>query len=379
MPISWYVDPAHFERERTAIFGQEWLFATSSSRLIKPGDYVTISIMGYEVVVIKQNDGSIKAFRNVCRHRASQLLSGSGTCKGNCITCPYHAWTFEIDGSLRKAPKFDDLEDFCRNDYPLYSVTLRESDGLIFFNMGNDMMSLDNRRVERLHQVLSEYPLNQYSYHSSKTFEISCNWKTWIENYQECYHCRTLHPLLHRNYDLNKYELVNADGISHHKCPRKSIPVESTRPGDVELQARDGFWVFIWPNLALGLYDTYYDTLEAIPINPDKTKLVMTVYGRNNLSKEELNCNIEAVSFQTYYEDIAGCELVHKGLVATQDINRPVGPLHPDRESGVIYFDSLVRVAIENSCHSNGPLESKRSPQDAPASAGPPKTGIKVE
>lgn len=347
LPVSWYIDPSHFEKEKTSIFGQEWLFVTSCCRLIKPGDYVTLSIMGYEVVVIKQQDGSLKGFLNVCRHRGSILLSGSGTCKGNCITCPYHAWTFNIDGTLRKAPKFDDIENFCKHDYSLYPVALKVIHGLIFINLihdGGSMKVLDNSKFDRLHNILEEYPIDQYEYHSTKTFEIACNWKTWIENYQECYHCRTLHPLLNRNLNLEKYTLTNADGISHHKCELKST--DSNKVGDVELQAREPVWIFMYPNLALGLYETYYDTLVAIPVGPDKTKLVMNIYSRKDLPKEEILQNIEAVSFQTYYEDIGACELVHKGLLARQDRENPVGPLHPERESGVIYFDNLVRQSM---------------------------------
>lgn len=345
LPAAWYVDPDHFNKERIAIFGREWLFAAPVSRFGKPGDYVTVSIMGYEIVLIKQNDGSIKAFRNVCRHRASQLLTGSGTCKGNCITCPYHSWTFEIDGKLRKAPKFDEIENFCKDDYSLYPVTLKEADGLLFVNLNPS--SSEDPRFATLHQVLSGYPLDRYSYHSVKTFDLACNWKTWVENYQECYHCRTIHPLLNRNFDLNKYRVVNANKVCHHMCPRKDVDPEKARPGDAELQCRDGFWIFMYPNLAIGLYETYYDTMEIVPMGPDKTRLVVTFYGRKDVNPDELRCNIEAVSFQTYYEDIQACESVHKGLVATQDLNKPVGPLHPIREDAVIYFDSLVRTSME--------------------------------
>lgn len=340
LPVSWYLDNAHFEQERTLIFGKEWLFAAPSSELKNSGDYVTVNIMNYKVIIIRQTDSTLKAFLNVCRHRSSQLLTGKGSCKGDCITCPYHAWTYELDGSLRKAPQFHDIEDFHKEDYSLYSVAVKESDGLVFINMSGTLNNeVDDKRFHALHEILMNYPFHKYTYHSSKTFTVECNWKTWVENYQECYHCRTLHPLFHKNYDLDNYKVRNGLGFSHHTCPRKQT--------SEVLGSKEGEWVYVWPNLALALYEHYYDTVEILPISPTQTQLVVTFYGQCNYSSDQLSKIIDAVSFQTFSEDIESCKRVQEGLLALRNVKEcKASFLHPERESGVVYFDSLVQNAM---------------------------------
>lgn len=344
LPVSWYTDSDQFDREKK-IFGQEWLYVCPSSQLTQTGNYVTCSLMDYEIVVIRQASGSAKGFWNTCRHRGSQLLSGSGTCKSECIVCPYHGWTYELSGELRKAPRFTDMEDFCKTDYTLAEIFVYESSGLIFINLNSP--KIPDNRFDRLAQILSGYPLDQYAYRSQKSYEIACNWKTYIENYQECYHCRTLHPLFNRNYQLDQYQVSNSDKVSHHTCPPKGEAADA-ESCDTELRSKDGEWIYCWPNLALALYEHYYDTLEIIPISPDKTKLVITFYGRNDISTEELDRLIGTVSFSTFEEDIEACERVAKGLksLRMRQESQVVGPLHPVAESGVIYFDSLIRNAL---------------------------------
>lgn len=337
LPISWYLNNDIFALEQKQIFEKEWLFACSSSQVQDAGNYITLDIMKRSIIIIRQPDKKVKAFYNVCRHRNSQLLTGSGTCKGDCITCPYHSWTFELSGELRKAPYCQDIEDFHRDDYSLIEVAIEEMFGLIFVNLGKN---LPPQRYELL-KLLESYNFNNFIYHSSKTFNIKCNWKTFLENYQECYHCRTLHPLFNKNYDLDKYMVYNGDHFSHHTCPRKQV--------SDELGSKAGEWLYIWPSLALALYESYYDTLEVIPITPTETELRVTFYGRRDLPKEILDHNINDVSFQTFEEDIAASEKVQCGLLTAIHVKDwKSGPLNPKKETGVIYFDSLVRKALEN-------------------------------
>lgn len=338
LPVSYYLNENHFKVERKLIFEKEWLFACSSSQVKDVGNYITVNILNCSIIIIRQVDKTVKAFFNVCRHRNSQLLTGSGTCKSNCITCPYHSWCFEISGELRKAPHFEDIEDFCKSDYSLKEVAVDEIDGLIFicFNTTPPI-----RKFELISLLRNSYNFHNFSYHSSKIYNVKCNWKTFLENYQECYHCRTLHPLFNKNYDLDKYKVYNGDRFSHHTCPRKQV--------SDELGSKDGEWVYVWPNLALALYESYYDTLEVIPISPTETELRVTFYGRNDIPKELLDRNIKDVSFQTFQEDIEASERVQQGLLTAVNIGSwQSGPLNTKKEQGVIYFDSLVRKALTN-------------------------------
>jgi len=345
LPSSWYYDETHYENERSKIFGREWIYITSTSRLVKPGDYSTLNIVGYKVMVIKQEDGSIKAFLNACRHRASPLLLEShGTCKGQCITCPYHAWTYNLDGNLRKAPEFEMLPDFSekKTDLSLVPVQIHESCGLIFFNLSKNI--IDNKRqFDELIEIMNGYPTQNYVYHSTKTFEIACNWKVFIENYQECYHCKILHPLFDKNYALKKYKVTNAFRLSHHTCELKHTS------NNEKLGSKEGEWIWVWPNLTLALYEKYYDTVQIIPVNSKKTKLIVTFYGRQDLSNKDLDIIINEVSFQTFSEDIIVCERVQESLESGL-INVDGGPLHPIQESGVIYFDELIRQSMSSPC-----------------------------
>ena len=333
LPASYYTMDQQIEQEKQKIFGTSWLFVTSSSRLPNPGDFFSIDLLGKKILLVRQDDGDIIAFLNACRHRGAPLvLETEGTMKAKCITCPYHSWSYNFDGSLRKAPSFVDIE---KEKYSLVKLRLHEICGLLFVNLSNNSKDPD---FGSLHEVISQYPFSSYHYFSTKTFEVACNWKVFLEGFQECYHCSGLHPLFARNYDLSKYTVHNRDMFSHHTCPIKR--------SSEELGTRDGEWLWIWPNLCLALYEKYYDTLQVIPVSPNKTKLVVSFYGRNDLTKEQLESCISDVSFQTFREDIAMCEGVQSNLESGM-VNVDGGPLHPEREAGVIFFDSLVRKAME--------------------------------
>lgn len=332
LPASWYTSNLWFHQEKERIFRNSWLFVTSASRLTKPGDFFSTDLLGKKILLVRQIDGGITAFINACRHRGAPLiLETEGTIKANCITCPYHAWTYNCDGSLRKAPSFADME---KEKYSLVKLRLHEICGLLFVNLGKS----EEEDWSSLREVLTRYPFNDYHYFSTKTFEVACNWKVFCENYEECMHCSNLHPLFARNYELNKYTVHNRDLFSHHTCPIKRT--------SEELGTRDGEWLWIWPNLCLALYEKYYDTLQVIPISLNRTRLIVSFYGRANLSNEELENCIADVSFQTFYEDIAMCEGVQSNLESGM-INVEGGTLHPEREAGVIFFDRLIREAME--------------------------------
>lgn len=342
---TWYTSIEQFDREKEKIFGNNWLFVTSASRLPNPGDFFSIDLLGKKILLVRQVGGEIIAFLNACRHRGAPLvLETEGTMKSNCITCPYHSWVYNVDGSLRKAPSFSDIE---KEKYSLVKMRLHEIYGLIFVNLGNGG---DEIFSDSLQEVLTKYPFNDYHYFSTKTFEVACNWKVFLEGFQECYHCYNLHPLFGRNYELNKYTVHNRDMFSHHQCPIKRA--------SNELGTRDGEWLWVWPNLCLALYEKYYDTLQVIPVNSHQTKLVVSFYGRNDLTKEELESCISDVSFQTFREDIAMCEGVQLSLESGM-VNVDGGPLHPEREAGVIFFDSLIRNAMEKAVD----IKEKNEPQ----------------
>lgn len=253
----------------------------------------------------------------------------------------YHAWTYELDGTLRKAPKFEDgvVSGFEKNTNSLFPVKVHCYLGLVFINMNPEAEPFEKSFGQFQSRLPKGYDLeNGYEYHSTFRYEIACNWKTFLDGFNECYHCRAIHPLFDREYDLPRYLIQPFDNVLHHYCPRK----QTSEPA---LGSLEGAWFFLYPSLGFEIYETYWNTIQVLPLSATKTALVVTYYGKKGLAKETLSKYIKDVSEQTFNEDIPACETVQKNLEAGI---YNTGPLHPLYENGVIFFGSRIRKALEN-------------------------------
>ena len=186
LPASWWTSESIFELEKRAIFHKSWMFCTHSSRFAKAGDYYAFNLAGINFFVIKSKiDGQLKAFHNVCRHRAYPIVrkdQGSSTVLG----CKYHGWSYNSDGILRRAPHFDNVEGFVKEENSLFPINTHVTpQGLVFVNFSSDPIPFDDWFLG-LTSEMNEFDFSDYEYHMSYELDGKFNWKTLMDGYQEC-------------------------------------------------------------------------------------------------------------------------------------------------------------------------------------------------
>lgn len=186
---AFYRDPSIYQAELDKVFHRHWLFAGHTSQIPKRGDFFTLEIAEESIIITRTQAGDIKAHMNVCRHRGSRIcLEASGTKK--LFTCPYHAWSYDLDGKLVSSRFMAD--DFNSDDHALHSVHVELVGGFIFINLSKNPLSISDMR-ENLSDIFDFFGFDKLKLATKKTYEIPSNWKLAVENYQECYHCAPSH------------------------------------------------------------------------------------------------------------------------------------------------------------------------------------------
>src|SRR4029077_6254747 len=210
LPREYFVSPEIFAKEQVRIFSKQWLLLGHQSQLKKSGDFFLATIAGESVIVTRDQRSQVRAFYNVCRHRGTRLKEDAS---GHSVTirCPYHAWTYGLDGRLIGAPHMDEVPGFDKADYSLHAVNLALWEGFIFVNLDGDAARLRSEATAR--QAPGDFislerwfaPLNKKFSHWNMSilrpakrieYDVRANWKLMLENYSECYHCPGVHPML---------------------------------------------------------------------------------------------------------------------------------------------------------------------------------------
>jgi choline monooxygenase len=198
LPSRYYTDAAIAAQEEERIFGRSWCYVAHASELPQPGSYVTDRVAGQPVVLLRDREGALRAFYNVCRHRAHLLLAGCGTLKAG-ITCPYHAWTYALDGRLKGARLTDDVPGFDKADFPLRALAVSVLAGLVFVNLDRGAKPLDAEVPGFAATLLEHLPgLADFALAWRLSFDIKANWKVCVDNFSEAYHIPVAHPELAR-------------------------------------------------------------------------------------------------------------------------------------------------------------------------------------
>lgn len=230
LPASWYRSPAMYQLERRAIFSQRWILVTHSLRLREAGEYVSFTFANFSFFLVRDRGGAINGFHNVCRHRAYPVVERRcGTAR--VLSCRYHGWSYGLKGNLAKAPRFDTVGGFDRSQHGLLPVHVHvDKAGFVWVNLE---ATADGRRPgtkweDQLLRVdesdrMSKFDFSEeFSYDHEWDMDLDANWKGLIENYNECYHCPTSHPLIAGVSDMSKYRVEpNGDGILEHDIVNK--------------------------------------------------------------------------------------------------------------------------------------------------------------
>ncbi len=329
LPAWLYRDKEVYETERRNIFGRSWLLIAHVSQLPNTGEYVAASAAGYPLIVVRGAGGEIRAFHNVCRHRAGPLADdGQGKCEGQ-LVCRYHGWRYALDGRLANARDFGPAEGFDPRDYALKGVACESWRGFVFVNLDKDGEPLA-KFLGPLDARTRHLPLEKFIFNRSTTHDIDCNWKTYVENYLEGYHIPLVHPFLNSAVDASKYEVsVSAPIIFHQAPPRDGSPV-------------GGLWAWAWPCLGVNVYADGLLMERMWPLSATHTRLDYMYLFVDGIERAVMERNIAASEITTD-EDRKICEAVQRNLNAGI---YETGRLSPKHEMGVSWFQGEVRRAL---------------------------------
>jgi glycine betaine catabolism A len=307
LPRACYASHDIFTAEQDAIFGRLWNCVGRSSLLREPGDYLVRTIANESIVVVRGRDRMIRAFFNVCRHRGTRLCANATGRFDGVIRCPYHAWTYAIEGELIGAPHMHDVEGFNRADYPLHAAAVAESSGFVFVNVFQaptpfaDWFAPFEARLERFNLAALQ------SAHRVE-YDVHANWKLVFQNYSECLHCPVIHPELadclpyqSSANDLAEgrflggymelaagYESVTASG-------RQCGPPISTSTNDDD--RRRAYYYSAMPNLLVSIHPDYVNYYVLTPLAVDRTRVESEwLFNADAASAQSINPE-EAVSF----------------------------------------------------------------------------------
>jgi choline monooxygenase len=282
-----YRDPGLAELEDTRIFARSWQLVGHVSQLPAPGGYMTASVGSQPVLVVRGEEGELRAFRNVCRHRGSRLLSGSGEC-GKAIRCRYHGWTYRLDGELIGVPEGRSIPDLDKPALGLFPARIEVMCGLVFVNLDVHAEPLAEQ-VAGLPERLERYSIEQLRPKGLWQGTQPANWKIVVENYNEGYHIPIGHPGLMRVLDYKRYDVELHDGWVWFEAPLREKPsgnamerayqrLVSPMPGLSEADRRVWRYVFIYPNTTIDLYPEQVSSWCLYPDGPLRTRDVAVAY-----------------------------------------------------------------------------------------------------
>lgn len=280
LPAWCYISEAFYRREVEQIFLKVWNFVGRADRIPNPGDYVAFDFVGVPVVLLRDKQGEVRAFVNACRHRGTQIMSGEGNCAA--LRCPYHSWTYGLDGRLRGAPGMEDTVGFDKSDYGLQPIRIDSWDGFLFISFDPDGISL-REYLGDLPERFACYNFADMVCVRRKEYDLACNWKVYVENAMESYHVPTVHGLTlqKQKRDINPPIAANGEycGLyTRHTGSRALLAGETGFPYIPTLagEAAEGtFYPLIFPSTMFALtYDCMW-WLEIHPRGPGHMKLIV--------------------------------------------------------------------------------------------------------
>jgi len=343
IPAPWYTDERVAELERTAIFGGTWQAAARADQLEHAGDFVTTEIAGEPIVIVRGTDGALRAFYNVCRHHAAAVVTEASGQAAN-FRCPYHGWTYGIDGSLKGTPDFDGVCGFDRAQNGLVPARVNAWENLAFVNLNADAEPL-NSFLGQLIERVKPLKLTNLRFFERRSYELKCNWKVYIDNYLDGgYHVPHLHKGLNSVLEYANYTIDTED-----RYCLQSSPVKTSNPGaDADAAAtRQGdraYYFWQYPNFMLNWYEGYLDTNLVVPLSVDRCRVIFDFYfAQTDDAAAAYNRQSIAVSHRVQEEDVAICEAVQRGLHSRA---YQAGRLSVRREAGEQLFHRLLHADL---------------------------------
>jgi choline monooxygenase len=321
LPAQLYIDAAILVAEKEKIFARTWQVVGHASQVANPGDYFTTDLIGEPLVLVRGLDGRLRGFYNVCRHRAGPPAEGCGSRK--LFRCGYHGWTYGLDGALLSATEIEGVEGFCPADFALKPVRTEEWFNLVFVNLDPEARPL-RESLGELPQQAERFPFATMKLFERRTYDMKCNWKTYVDNYLEGYHLPSVHPGLNRELDYNAY-VVEPYSVGRAGFVRQFSPIRGAQPGDATPRryqqadadlnsdlGADYFWIF--PNWMLNCYPDNVSLNIVLPVEAERSLAIFEWYlPEKDHRSAAAKASVE-FSDQIQIEDVGICEIVQKNL-----------------------------------------------------------------
>jgi choline monooxygenase len=313
LPAHLYTSADVFAEEKEKIFARTWQVVGHASQVANPGDYFTTELVGEPLVFVRGLDGELRGFYNVCRHRAGPPAEGCGSRK--LFRCGYHGWTYDLDGALISATEIEGVEGFRAEEFALRPVRTEEWFNFVFVNLDPQAKPLGASLGDLARQA-EKFPFAGMKLFERRTYDMKCNWKTYVDNYLEGYHLPSVHPGLNRELDFNAYVV---EPYARHV--RQFSPIRGAQPGDTTprryAEARedlttDYFWIF--PNWMLNCYPDNVSLNIVLPLEPERSLAIFEWYlPEKDHATAAAKASVE-FSDQIQMEDVGICEIVQKNL-----------------------------------------------------------------
>lgn len=327
-----YADPAFHGFDLESIFAGNWQLVSHAEKLKDAGDHVVAEIAGRPIILVRGDDGVLRGFFNVCRHRAGPLALTDGNARQ--LQCKYHGWTYRLDGQLRAAHEMQQAKDFDISCIHLDAIKVAEWEGLVFAALTEPSAPIETL-LSGIRERIKPIELAKFRYHSHVVYDVACNWKAYVDNYLEGYHLPHVHPGLSKLLDYREYTTHTAEWYSYQHSPLD---------GSGPYQDGEAHYCFIYPNMMLNILPGRLQTNLVVPVAADRCKVLFDYFYMDMESDAAKKMIAEDFTFsdEVQREDIAICERVQKGLASG---SYHAGRISPKRESGVHHFQELVRAA----------------------------------
>jgi choline monooxygenase len=338
IPGSWYTDPRVADLEKRAVFGNTWQALGRADQVAEPGQYITGEIAGEPIVVVRGHDGVLRGFFNVCRHHAAAVMTECAG-KADRLRCPYHGWTYGLDGRLKSVTELGGVRRFELADNGLVPLSVATWEKLVFVHLDAKAPPLESFLGKRFMDEVSALRLGPLQFLERRSWILNCNWKVFVDNYLDGgYHVPFLHRGLNSVLSFQEYTIDCYDRV----CLQAS-PIDGSAGEAMTASVRKGqaFYYWLYPNLMLNWYEGYLDTNLVVPRGIDKVEVIFDFYFADQPEAEKRKSM--DVSERIQDEDHAICESVQRGLSSRA---YGAGRLSARREGGENLFHKLLAEGL---------------------------------
>ena len=350
LPAAFYTDDAYYRREMEGLFASMWICAGRVEQVQQPGQFILREVLGESIIITSNAAGQVNAFYNVCRHRGTKLCVEESGSFGRSIQCPYHAWTYDLDGALIGAPHMDEVAHFAKADYPLHRVHTSVWDGHIFINLSRHAPAPLREQLADLPEKFAPWRMQDLRLGRRLVYDVKANWKLIVQNYNECLHCPNLHPALNKlsHYLSGENDPLQPTYMGGRMDLRPGVQTmtmtgtcsRDALPGLTADESRRVYYYAIFPNLLLTLHPDYMMVHTLWPLAPDRTINICEWHVHpSEMARPDFSCD-DAIEFWdlTNRQDWHVCELSQAGISSRAYTPGP----YSNREDLLYAFDRMI-------------------------------------